>query len=950
MLRRTAHRRVRAPGRRVRFRSVLCTGLSLACGGRRAAPPAPLVTAAHAAPTTTGSINYAVPGESTAATAAVPPPFALAAGYMPLASTGVTRFHAQHPAYDGRGVLIAILDSGIDPRVAGLLLTSTGAPKILDLRDFSREGRVALTALTPSGDKASIGGQTLSGAGRIARVATGTWYGGVLREIALGPLPGADLNGNGSNTDVFAVIAVRASDGWVAFVDTNLNGSFEDEQPVHDFRNGRETLAFGTKPLSIAANFDESNGTPVLDFVFDNSGHGTHVAGIAAGHRLFDLAGFDGVAPGAQLLGLKITHNGRGGLSVTGSLSRALSYAARFAEARGMPLVLNLSFAFGAAGAAAQQASVDSLVDDFLAGHPAVVLVVSAGNDGPGLSTVGAPASADLALSVGAVFPGVFAGPPAPGKPSRGDVVGWWSARGGKVGKPDVVGPGFAFSTVPPFATGSEIRRGTSVAAPHIAGLAARLLSALTQENRRASAADVIQALRMSAAPFAGTTALDRGTGLPRLETAYQWLVAGHQGSQYVVREGTVFRREGFAGPEDSVQTFHVRHVAGLRAARFVFRSSAPWLSTDRTIAAGPFESAIPVRYDPTMLTGPGVYTATVTAWNPNDTLAGPLFALVNTVIQPFDLSARPFTDRDRAIPAGRVQRYFLRVPRDGATLDVAVTLTDGEQHAAVRLYDPAAQPIGPELPLGGEHPSTARYSVTSDESHTGVWELDVMAPPYSGTTCTADARIAALSLNGTEDVNQVEVANTTLRSISGSVHTTLLGAARDYVVEGHAEAETISVRVPIWATRMKLDVTIADSIWRTLTGFGLTAFDSAGRQWAEHPLHYPEEHEFVSLPPGNAGRLALLELLPAFTRATSAGAWRARLRVEFLLDPERPFGKDEDVSVVAGGRVALRVPEGPALPLGEGFHPLIEVRVRPANTDEPDAVRRVVGAAGKRS
>src|SRR4029077_16450175 len=106
-------------------------------------------------------------------------------------------------------------------------------------------------------------------------------------------------------------------------------------------RQVRETITLGSRPLTIAANFDEVNGLPLLDFVFDNSGHGTHVSGIAAGHGLFGIAGFDGVAPGAQLLGLKISNNARGGVSVTGSMQRAMAYAARYAESRGLRLVLN---------------------------------------------------------------------------------------------------------------------------------------------------------------------------------------------------------------------------------------------------------------------------------------------------------------------------------------------------------------------------------------------------------------------------------------------------------------------------------------------------------------------------------------------------------------------------------------------------------------------------------
>ena len=180
---------------------------------------------------------------------AVDPAVAFMLGLMPLKSTGVDVFRTLHPTYDGRGVLIAILDSGIDPGVPGLTTTSTGAPKVIELRDFSGEGRVSLTAFPAPTDK------EMRGAARIGRMTTATtWYRGVFRELPLGRPPAGDVNGNGRNTDEFPVVVVKASDGWVAFLDTNLDGSFEDEMPLHDYRQGRELIALGRKPISIVAN------------------------------------------------------------------------------------------------------------------------------------------------------------------------------------------------------------------------------------------------------------------------------------------------------------------------------------------------------------------------------------------------------------------------------------------------------------------------------------------------------------------------------------------------------------------------------------------------------------------------------------------------------------------------------------------------------------------------
>ena len=72
----------------------------------------------------------------------------------------------------------------------------------------------------------------------------------------------------------------------------------------------------------------------------------------------------------------------RGGISVTGSMLRAMNYAADYAQRRGLPLVLNLSFGVG--NDLEGGAAIDSLVDEFALKHPGVLFVISAGNDGPG--------------------------------------------------------------------------------------------------------------------------------------------------------------------------------------------------------------------------------------------------------------------------------------------------------------------------------------------------------------------------------------------------------------------------------------------------------------------------------------------------------------------------------------------------------------------------------------
>jgi len=868
---------------------------------------------------------------------AVDPAVAYMLGLMPLKSTGVDIFRALHPTYDGRGVLIAILDSGIDPGVPGLIATSTGAPKVIELRDFSSEGRIPLTAFPAPTER------EMKGAARIGRLTTATtWYRGVFRELPLGRPPAGDVNGNGRNTDEFPVVVVKASDGWVAFLDTNLDGSFEDEMPLHDYRQGREMIALGTKPLTIVANFSETSAdsTPVLDLFFDTSGHGTHVAGIAAGYNLFDVAGFNGVAPGAQIMGLKIANNARGGVTVHGSMMRAIDYAARYAAQRNLPLVLNMSFGVG--NEHEGRAVIDSIIDAFLLTHPGAVFTISAGNDGPGLSTVGFPGSADLALSVGATYPGVFAAAPQPGVAPARDVLGWFSSRGGELAKPDIVTPGVAFSSVPRWDTGNEIKGGTSMSSPHAAGLAACLVSALAQEGRRATATDIAQALRMSARPFNSARIIDDGAGVPALETAYQWLEGGHQGSIYSVHASTgvtaAFRRNGFAGPQDSVETFTVRHIAGLRAAEFTLRADVSWLSVDDSVDAGPRTTQIAVTYNRGVLTAPGVYVGTVTARNPRDTIAGPLFALVNTVIVPTDLTTKVLFDERRVVGPSAVQRYFLRVPQDNSTLRATVTLPDSlAQQATVRLYEPNGEPArsAPEdIDLGQQQRGSAVITVRAEDIVPGVYELDVVAPPLTAATVTVRAELGPVALAVTQngaalEASSVLTGETAGATASGQLAYRLVGAERSYAIAGRGQPpESLHVRAPRWAKRMEVDLELPPDLWDELTDLSVTVYDSTGQQvrGGNQPVNYAFGRLSMALSDSLIGVPLTVEFYPAFARLPGH-AWRGTAQVRFL-GPDEPVGVGSSLSVVAGGRTVIRPPTPPPLDLPEGFATLVETRV----------------------
>ena len=52
--------------------------------------------------------------------------------YMPIRDTGAAQFVAAHPTFDGRGVTVGVVDTGVDLVHPALQTTTTGERKIVD--------------------------------------------------------------------------------------------------------------------------------------------------------------------------------------------------------------------------------------------------------------------------------------------------------------------------------------------------------------------------------------------------------------------------------------------------------------------------------------------------------------------------------------------------------------------------------------------------------------------------------------------------------------------------------------------------------------------------------------------------------------------------------------------------------------------------------------------------
>lgn len=222
----------------------------------------------------------------------------------------------------------------------------------------------------------------------------------------------------------------------------------------------------------------------------DTDDHGTHTAGTIAGRTVGAIA--VGVAPDAQLASAIVIEGGNVLARILGGMEWVIGQGARI-----------LSMSLGIRGFTEAYLRLTQVLRS-----RGILPVFAVGNEGPGTSR--SPGNYSEALSVGAMN-------------SNGKVANFSGsqrfARAADPVVPDLVAPGVDVESAKP-GGGYQTMSGSSMATPHVAGLAALLM----QAQPAATIDQVEKAIIDSCAPLEGELADRQGHGVPDAIKALSFL------------------------------------------------------------------------------------------------------------------------------------------------------------------------------------------------------------------------------------------------------------------------------------------------------------------------------------------------------------------------------------------------------------------------------------------
>ncbi|KAK7483877.1 hypothetical protein BaRGS_00024894 [Batillaria attramentaria] len=657
-------------------------------------------------------------------------------GILPKKETGATTFLAKYPEYDGRGVTIAILDTGVDPGAPGLQVTSDGQQKIVDLIDVTGSGDVDTSTVVEAQD-GEIKGLT----SRKLKIPdtwvnpSGKYHVGVKPAFDLYPKGLVDrmkkerrehmwdpthrvaladatrkleeFDSKSSSTlledkllreelqaqvdlltsldkkysdcgPVYDCVVFHDGNTWRACVDTSERGDLQNCKLLASFYEEHQFARLSDADmLNYSVNIH--NDGDVLEIVTNAGSHGTHVACIAAGN-FPDQPERNGIAPGAQMIKV---------------IERKCDL---------------INYSYGEASHWPNSGRVCDILSEVVTKH-GVIFVSSAGNNGPALSTVGTPGGTTSAIiGVGAyVTPEMMAAEYSL-REKLPAMHYTWSSRGpatdGALGV-CISAPGGAIASVPNWTLrGSQLMNGTSMSSPNACGGIALVLSALKANKVPYTPFSVRRGLENSAKVNEHMDVFALGQGILNVEKAFDHIseyahcqernvlfnvtCSGNNRGIYI-REPQQLEKptEAAVTVEPSFEDRAGQEERIAFSAQFRLVCEKSWVRCPSHFELMNVTRSFSVKVDPRGLPEGAHYTE-ICAYDVQCIAKGPVFRVPITVIIPArskEEVSRTVEYKNLMFCPGQIRRHFIAVPNGAAYAVVRVTSQDPEKSCRVLIH-----------------------------------------------------------------------------------------------------------------------------------------------------------------------------------------------------------------------------------------------------------------------
>lgn len=778
--------------------------------------------------------------------------------YMPTGDTGAAQFAENNPKFDGRGVTVGIIDSGVDIGHPSLATTSTGERKIVDW----------VTATDPSFTDGvnNDDDPTWIDMSNPAPGQPSTFRYGLFneRDARLGGEVGNDVNRDGNpagSIGTFGVLWDTATN--TVWVDTDQDKSFADEKAMTDYKVKQDSDEFGTdnpatpvrESMPFVVQTDAANQAVNIGIV--SGAHGSHVAGIVAANKLFGGT-MNGAAPGAKLMSVRVC------LFVVGCTRHAMEEGMVYAAKNGVD-VINMSV--GGLDPVNDGESDTEILYNRLIDEYGVQIFISAGNDGPASNTVSRPSLASKVLSVGSYITKASWQRNYGSDTINEENLHPFSGRGPTEAggfKPDIVAPGSAISTIPTWQSGAPVAgtytlppgygmlQGTSMASPQAAGAAALLVSAAVQKGVSHRPEQIRTAMKSTARYLKNYQAYEQGNGLIDVKKAWNLLKADIQTTDITssVQINTVLSdflstpdtglgihdREGVKAGDRFVREYTFKRTSG-KASPLTYQVN--WVGNDGTFSSAPtitlpLNSAVKFRVTVNPRSA-GIHSATLNLDSPMT--SGIEYQTMNVVIAAEDFTAdNGFqVKHGGAVARNDFDSYFVRVPQGTPAMKVDLQgggTTPGAGQVRFLRYHPYGltvesntqttncynPPVPPGNACNGGQSPTSR---TATNPTPGVWEIvvegrrtsDAVKAPYTLTVSVLGATvspnpdtIASATLN--QPVSRQYTLDNAFGPFSGRAVGTNLGSAK-VARPTIADGANSQVQIPVAAGSAQLRVKI---------------------------------------------------------------------------------------------------------------------------------------------